>query len=113
MRTDEYSAVKDPLQFLRRIITSIRREDVVPQKFVVGIKLNAADYVQSGDSVVDDATDEERVLGHIREIASWAMVDFIEISGGNYEDPGENAVASLIYIFTLPAQLTCLFFCSI
>jgi len=82
LRVDEYSAQTDPLCFLRRIVTAIRAPGVVPANFVLGIKLNATDYVLG-----DNAADEARCLGHIREVASWKMVDFIEISGGNYENP--------------------------
>jgi hypothetical protein len=46
----------------------------------VGIKLNSADYVTGG-------LNEVQAISHVREIASWA-VDFIEISGGDYESPG-------------------------
>ena len=55
---------------------------VVPPHFAIGIKLNAADYAHGGSS------DEKRVLQHLVEIASWSKVDFIEVSGGNYESPG-------------------------
>ncbi|KAI0090298.1 hypothetical protein BDY19DRAFT_764453 [Irpex rosettiformis] len=80
-RTDSYSALTDPLRFLRRIVSAIRTSGVVPKDFVVGVKLNAADYVRS------DGNDETRVLGHVKEIAEWGMVDFIEVSGGSYETP--------------------------
>ena len=75
--------------FLRRIVSAIREPGVVPANFAVGVKLNAADYVHSGTEERDDLADEQRVLGHLREIASWQTVDFIEVSGGNYENPGK------------------------
>ncbi|KAI0703755.1 hypothetical protein BC835DRAFT_1262451 [Cytidiella melzeri] len=81
-RTDEYSAYTDPLHFLRRIISAIRAPGVVPVDFVLGIKLNASDYVLGAST-----PNEERVLGHVQDIASWNMVDFIEVSGGSYESP--------------------------
>jgi 2,4-dienoyl-CoA reductase-like NADH-dependent reductase (Old Yellow Enzyme family) len=65
-------------------VTSIRT--AVPKTFVVGVKLNAADYVRSGVS------NEDQVLQHVREIASWRMIDFIDVSGGNYENPGDPLV---------------------
>ncbi|KAF7316541.1 FMN-linked oxidoreductase [Mycena indigotica] len=70
-RTDEYSA--HGLLFLSRIIHDIRL--VVPSKFVLGVKLNSADETTA------DA------LQYVQIIASWSLVDFIEISGGDYEKP--------------------------
>jgi 2,4-dienoyl-CoA reductase-like NADH-dependent reductase (Old Yellow Enzyme family) len=55
----------------------------VPPNFVIGIKLNASDYV-SGQDIADA---EKQAQEHIRDIASWGL-DFIEISGGDYEAPG-------------------------
>lgn len=101
-RTDEYSAHDNPLHLLHQIVTSIRAPGVVPQDFVLGVKLNAADYVdssQSGDAVnnpSDTALDEERPLKHIQEIASWGMVDFIEVSGGDYESPGKHCLRGCV-----------------
>jgi 2,4-dienoyl-CoA reductase-like NADH-dependent reductase (Old Yellow Enzyme family) len=87
-RTDAYSALTDPLHFLRRIVSAIRAPDVVPDNFILGIKLNAADYAHGASS-----TDgEDRVLQHVRDIAGWNTVDFIEVSGGNYENPGISVI---------------------
>ena len=47
---------------------------------MVGVKLNSGDYVHGGFS-------EEHSLEHVRTISGWNMVDFIEVSGGDYEDP--------------------------
>jgi hypothetical protein len=44
------------------------------------VKLNAGDYVHGGFS-------EEHSLEHVRAISGWNMIDFIEVSGGDYEDP--------------------------
>lgn len=49
------------------------------------MKLNAADYV-------DGKIREEEALDQLKLIAGWGMVDFIEISGGDYERPGEYPV---------------------
>ncbi|KAI0349861.1 FMN-linked oxidoreductase [Trametes cingulata] len=81
-RTDEYSADTDPLHFLRDIVTAIRAPGVVPEDFVVAVKLNSADYAR-GTAVLQ----EQRALDHVKEIGSWGLVDFIEVSGGDYEDP--------------------------
>ena len=87
LRTDSYSA---PLALLRNIIHAIRA--TVPQSdFIVGIKLNSADYATGGFSPKD-----QDGRAHLAEIASWAWngagVDFIEISGGDYESPGTRSI---------------------
>lgn len=46
----------------------------------MGVKLNSGDYVHGGFS-------EEHSLEHVRAISGWNMIDFIEVSGGDYEDP--------------------------
>lgn len=89
-RDDEYSAVKAPLHLLDRIARGIRK--IVPPTFVLGVKLNAADYLDSeiSDQRVADTkrAQEDRALDHVKEIASWQLIDFIEVSGGDYENPG-------------------------
>ncbi|KAI0642495.1 hypothetical protein C8Q79DRAFT_214802 [Trametes meyenii] len=82
IRTDEYSADRDPLHFLRDIVQAIRAPGVVPADFVVGVKLNSADYARDTSQ-----PQENRALNHVREIGSWGLVDYIEVSGGDYEDP--------------------------
>ena len=47
---------------------------------MVGVKLNSGDYVHGGFS-------EEHSLEHVKTISGWNMLDFIEVSGGDYEDP--------------------------
>ncbi|KAJ2922232.1 hypothetical protein H1R20_g14867, partial [Candolleomyces eurysporus] len=84
-RTDDFSVHNgNDLRLLHTIVTRVRQ--VVPKDFVVGIKINAADYSSSGD---DDflTPKEERALNHIQTIAQWGGVDFIEVSGGDYEAP--------------------------
>ncbi|KAJ7064666.1 hypothetical protein C8F01DRAFT_1021303 [Mycena amicta] len=73
-RTDEYSP--HSLRLLSRVVHEIRL--VVPSDFVLGVKMNSADYT---DAAGPDP------LQHVRAIASWGLVDFIEISGGDYEKP--------------------------
>ncbi|KAF6764839.1 hypothetical protein DFP72DRAFT_998505 [Ephemerocybe angulata] len=84
-RTDEFAAQEgNELNMLRILVSRIRA--VVPATFVIGIKLNAGDYSAS----VDDPSispKEQRALNHITTIAGWGGVDFIEISGGDYESP--------------------------
>lgn len=57
--------------------------DECPQKsgFCLGIKLNSSDFVKGG-LTEDDALETVRIL------AEHGGVDFIEISGGTYENPG-------------------------
>ncbi|OJT15349.1 NADPH dehydrogenase [Trametes pubescens] len=82
IRTDDYSAQTDPLHFLRDIVYGIRESKIIPAHFVVAVKLNSADY-----TVDSTEPQESRALDHVREIGSWGLVDFIEVSGGDYEDP--------------------------
>ena len=70
------------MYLLRRIATEVRRN--VPKDFVIGVKLNAADFVDRKAV----ATSDEKVLQHVKDIVSWGLIDFLEISGGDYESPG-------------------------
>ena len=68
-------------------MTSIRA--VLPRPFVLGVKLNSSDYVSAG-SVHDPRAEEEaedRAVAHVVDVARWDMIDFIEVSGGDYENP--------------------------
>ncbi|KAI0327789.1 FMN-linked oxidoreductase [Cubamyces sp. BRFM 1775] len=82
IRTDEYSAETDPLRFLREICFAVRANKNIPEKFLLGVKINSGDYARDGTRA-----GSERPLAHVREIGSWGIVDFIEVSGGDYEDP--------------------------
>ena len=57
---------------------------------MLGIKLNSSDYVGAGSLYNAQAEEEakNRALAHVADIARWDMVDFLEISGGDYENPG-------------------------
>lgn len=101
IRTDEYSA--DTLLFLRRILTSMRAPGVLPDDFVLGIKLNAADYVEGSTSSTPEGN---RVVQHFREMVSWGLLDFIEISGGDYEDPG-NEHPPICRTFSVDSSFRC------
>ncbi|KAG8692351.1 hypothetical protein FRC09_011248 [Ceratobasidium sp. 395] len=78
-RTDLYGPPNE-LRLLQQIVSSIRAEPSIPSTFVVGVKLNAGDYAK-------DRLDETRALLHVRLISEWGNVDFLEISGGDYESP--------------------------
>ncbi|KAH7928629.1 FMN-linked oxidoreductase [Leucogyrophana mollusca] len=85
IRQDRYSAEpNNALRLAQEIVEAVRL--VVPPHFIVGVKINSADYAESGSSSEWAAKEDHRVLNHIRTIAGWA-VDFIEISGGDYEKP--------------------------
>jgi 2,4-dienoyl-CoA reductase-like NADH-dependent reductase (Old Yellow Enzyme family) len=60
------------------ILTALRGS--LPPSFVIGLKLNSADYVSGGLSILD-------ARDHISQLARGG-IDFIEISGGDYEQPG-------------------------
>ncbi|KZT70023.1 FMN-linked oxidoreductase [Daedalea quercina L-15889] len=85
-REDRYGAPDNALRFLREIVCAIREHDKISSNFVLGVKLNAADYVdcRSGGQ---PAEQQNQALQHVCEIARWGMLDFIEVSGGDYEDP--------------------------
>jgi 2,4-dienoyl-CoA reductase-like NADH-dependent reductase (Old Yellow Enzyme family) len=82
------------LRFLRRIVDTIRTG--APPRFAIGVKLNASDYVDTPPDASNSTASpgETRAFQHILEIAKWGTVDFIDISGGDYENPGMVGYAS-------------------
>lgn len=74
------------LHLLRTLIARIRA--IVPRDHVLGLKLNATDYVQGG-LTEEDALEQVRAIAGLRTDDQKASVDFIEISGGDYESPGK------------------------
>ncbi|CEJ94159.1 hypothetical protein VHEMI09708 [[Torrubiella] hemipterigena] len=77
MRTDEYGgSPKKRAKFVVDIVKAVR--GVVPKDFCVSIKVNSVDHQSPGE--LSDCIEQ------IRDIVD-AGVDFLEISGGNYEDP--------------------------
>lgn len=76
-RTDKYGgSAEGRVRIVVEIVDAIRK--ALPADFCVGIKINSADH-QSGEAL------SEFVL-QLRMIVE-AGVDFVEISGGSYEDP--------------------------
>ncbi|CAG7935297.1 unnamed protein product [Penicillium olsonii] len=76
LRTDEYGGTPEKrARFVLEILTQTRQ--VVPPTFCIGIKLNSADH---------SSTTFEETMTQIALLAS-AGIDFMEISGGSYEDP--------------------------
>ncbi|GAA5980561.1 hypothetical protein JCM11641_006681 [Rhodosporidiobolus odoratus] len=81
LRTDEYGGTgRKRLRLVFRIISAIRAEMPTEDGFCVGIKLNSSDYVKGGLT-------EQDALDNIMWLAQHGGVDFIEISGGSYENP--------------------------
>ncbi|OJJ03847.1 hypothetical protein ASPVEDRAFT_85271 [Aspergillus versicolor CBS 583.65] len=76
VREDDYGgSAERRARIVVEIIRQIR--GAVPDSFCVGIKLNSADH---------NASDFEDTMTQIRLFAD-AGVDFLELSGGTYEDP--------------------------
>lgn len=76
LRTDDYGGTPEKrARFALDIVAEIRK--VVPSTFAVGIKLNSADH---SSETFEDTMKQIKLLVD-------AGVDFMEISGGTYEDP--------------------------
>ena len=76
LREDAWGGpLENRARFLLEIIRAIR--DRVNSDFIVGVKLNSADFQRGGF----DIADSEQVVDWLNGEA----VDFVEISGGNYE----------------------------
>jgi 2,4-dienoyl-CoA reductase-like NADH-dependent reductase (Old Yellow Enzyme family) len=76
LREDEWGgSLENRARFLVEIIRAIR--DRVNSDFIVGVKLNSADFQKGGF----DIADSEQVVDWLNAEA----VDFVEISGGSYE----------------------------
>jgi 2,4-dienoyl-CoA reductase-like NADH-dependent reductase (Old Yellow Enzyme family) len=82
LRTDEYGGDgRGRARLLLETVDAVRKR--VPKVFIVGVKLNSSDYVQGG------LTEKDALL-NVQWLAENGGVDFIEISGGNYENAGES-----------------------
>ncbi|KAI0505763.1 NADH:flavin oxidoreductase/NADH oxidase [Xylaria bambusicola] len=76
-RTDEYGgSPANRARLVVRVLQAVR--EAVPASFCVGIKLNSVDH-QSSDEL-------QNCIEQLRLIVT-AGVDFVEISGGTWEDP--------------------------
>ncbi|KAJ5791306.1 uncharacterized protein N7518_008317 [Penicillium psychrosexuale] len=76
LRTDAYGGTPEKrAHFVLEILSQMRK--VVPATFAIGIKLNSADH---------SSTIFEETMTQIALLAE-AGIDFMEISGGSYEDP--------------------------
>ncbi|EGY23372.1 hypothetical protein VD0002_g3026 [Verticillium dahliae] len=76
-RTDAYGgSPAKRARFAVEIVEAIRA--VVPKEFCVGIKLNSVDHQSKAE--LSDCVEQLKLIAQ-------AGVDFIEVSGGSYEDP--------------------------
>ncbi|KAJ5920958.1 hypothetical protein N7466_009284 [Penicillium verhagenii] len=93
LRTDEYGGTPEKrARFILEIISQTRK--VVPSTFCIGIKLNSADH--------SSATFEE-TMTQINLLVE-AGIDFMEISGGTYENPKMMAHSSESNSTPAPAE---------
>ncbi|HGO5854181.1 TPA: NADH:flavin oxidoreductase/NADH oxidase family protein [Mannheimia haemolytica] len=77
-RDDEYGgSLANRMRFLIEVYQGIRA--TVGKDFLVGVKLNSADFQKGGF----DEQDSLQVVATLSQLG----IDFIEISGGNYESP--------------------------
>ena len=77
-RQDQWGgSLENRMRFLLEIYTAIRA--AVGKDFLVGVKLNSADFQKGGF----DESESVQVVQKLSEMG----IDFIEVSGGNYESP--------------------------
>jgi 2,4-dienoyl-CoA reductase-like NADH-dependent reductase (Old Yellow Enzyme family) len=77
-RTDQWGgSIENRMRFLLEIYKEVRKQ--TGDNFIVGVKLNSADFQRGGFS-------EEDAIAVFRAIDALG-IDFIEISGGTYEAP--------------------------
>jgi len=75
-RTDEWGGSLDNrMRFLLAVVNAVR--SAVGSDFTVGVKLNSADFQRGG-------FDEDESM-RVAEVLDEQGVDFLEVSGGNYE----------------------------
>ena len=84
-RQDQWGgSLENRMRFLLETYTAIRA--AVGKDFLVGVKLNSADFQKGGF----DESESVQVVQKLSEMG----IDFIEVSGGNYESP---QTRSLLY----------------
>ena len=77
-RQDQWGgSLENRMRFLLETYTAIRA--AVGKDFLVGVKLNSADFQKGGF----DKSESVQVVQKLSEMG----IDFIEVSGGNYESP--------------------------
>lgn len=81
-RTDEYGgSIENRMRFLKEIYLAMRHR--VGKDYTIGLKINAADFKVGGFS-------EEDSIYVVTEMDNLG-IDFVEVSGGSYENPRMNA----------------------
>lgn len=84
-RQDEYGgSIDNRMRFLREIYLAMR--EVTGTEFVIGLKINSSDFKEGGFSEKDSM--------YVVQKMDEAGIDFIEISGGSYENPKMNESTS-------------------
>lgn len=84
-RTDEYGGdIDNRMRFLKEIYLAMREQ--VGGEFPIGLKINSTDFKEGGFSEEDSIY----VVQKMDELG----IDFIEVSGGNYESPKMNSDTS-------------------
>ncbi|MDU8022463.1 MAG: NADH oxidase [Neisseria sp.] len=77
-RNDQWGgSLENRMRFLLKTYTAIRA--AVGKDFLVGVKLNSADFQKGG-------FDESESVQMVQKLSEMG-IDFIEVSGGNYESP--------------------------
>ena len=89
-RDDIYSA-KNALDIIQTIVWNIRER--TSSTFIICIKLNASEYTSAADPSHSLSDLEQRAMDHILTMATWGLLDLIEISGGDYEKPGKCSIS--------------------
>jgi 2,4-dienoyl-CoA reductase-like NADH-dependent reductase (Old Yellow Enzyme family) len=80
VRTDQWGgSIENRSRILFRIVKKVRQLCGM-DGFILGIKINAADFLRGGLS-------EEDSTEIIHKLDQDPLLDFIEVSGGNYENP--------------------------
>lgn len=100
-RTDEYGgSAKARAKLLIDVINAIR--SVVPKGFCIGLKLNSVDH--------QSQTELNACINQLRLITA-AGIDFLEISGGSYEDrqvcwefPGRHSIKYDLLLIYIPRK---------
>mmetsp|Transcript_14004 Transcript_14004/g.21194 ORF Transcript_14004/g.21194 Transcript_14004/m.21194 type:complete len:472 (-) Transcript_14004:24-1439(-) len=79
LRKDEYGgSLENRVRFLVEVIKATRK--AVGPKYPIGVKLNSSDF-QKGAFTLEESIEVAKMLDELK------MVDLLEISGGNYENP--------------------------
>ncbi|MCW6665325.1 NADH:flavin oxidoreductase/NADH oxidase family protein [Aerococcaceae bacterium NML191219] len=84
-RKDEYGgSIDNRMRFLHEIYLAMR--EVTSKDFAIGLKINSSDFKEGGFSEEDSM--------YVIEKMDKSGIDFIEVSGGSYENPKMNESTS-------------------